>query len=165
MPKQRKPNARTRARTHKGLRPGVGEAAIKTLATLAITLGDQAEAPAIHLLDTLTSDQRKTFPLTTGFLDYFTDAVAEASQVSFFGNEKHNPGQPLHWSRGKSSDHADCIMRHLAQRGGFDVIVINGKEHKVRHSAALLWRAAALCQEEIEREKGLAPSRGSLPPR
>jgi hypothetical protein len=27
-------------------------------------------------------------------------------------NEKHNPGQPIHWSREKSSDHEDCIARH-----------------------------------------------------
>lgn len=101
------------------------------------------------------SATRKMYPMTTGFLDYFPDALAEASNVSFLGNEKHNPGQPMHHARGKSNDHADCIMRHLTERGGFDVIVVDGVEHKVRHSAALLWRAAALCQEEIEADKGL----------
>lgn len=106
------------------------------------------------------SNYRKEFAITSGFLDYFPDAVAAAAQVSFFGNEKHNPGQPMHHARDKSMDHADCIMRHLVERGGFDIIVVNGVERMVRHSAALLWRAAALCQEEIEREFALSCPRG-----
>lgn len=114
-----------------------------------------------RLLDALTSDERKQYPITTGFNDYFTDAVAEVARVSFLGNEKHNPGQPLHWSRGKSADHADCIARHLAQRGGFDVIVVAGTEYFVRHSAALAWRALALLQEELEWEKGYSLPRGA----
>lgn len=116
---------------------------------------------ATRLLDGLSSADRKTVPIAAGFLDYFPDAITEAAQVSWLGNEKHNPGEPLHHSRGKSNDHADCVARHLMQRGGFDVIVVNGVEHRVRHSAALLWRAAALCQEEIEQEKGLPLPRGA----
>ena len=46
----------------------------------------------------------------------------------------------------------------MTEHGTF---VINGVERKVRHSAALLWRAAALCQEEIETEKGLPLPRGA----
>lgn len=100
-------------------------------------------------------------PITTGFLDYFPDATVEAARVSFLGNEKHNLGQPLHHARDKSNDHADCIARHLMQRGGFDIITIKGVDYRVRHSAALLWRAAALCQQEIEDEKGLPLPRGA----
>jgi hypothetical protein len=73
--------------------------------------------------------------------------------VSWHGNEKHNPGEPLHWARGKSMDHPDCIMRHLVERGGFD--------GGVRHSAALAWRALALLQEEMEAELGLPLPRGA----
>ncbi len=107
------------------------------------------------------SAYRKQYPLASGLLDYFPDALAEASHVSWLGNEKHNPGEPMHHARGKSMDHADCIMRHLTERGGFDTIVVNGVHHRVRHSAALLWRAAALCQEEIEKEMGLPLPRGA----
>ncbi len=110
------------------------------------------------------SQARKRMPVTSGFLDYFPDAVAAASEVSWLGNEKHNPGQPLHWARGKSMDHADCIARHLIERGGFDTIVINGVTYQIRHTAALLWRAAALCQEELERERGLSAPRGATAP-
>jgi hypothetical protein len=114
-----------------------------------------------RLLDSKFSAERKTFPVTTGFLDYFPDAVAAGAEVSFLGNQKHNPGQALHHSRGKSSDHADCIGRHLIQRGGFEDVEINGVTHLVRHSAALFWRAGALLQEELENEKGYELPRGA----
>lgn len=107
------------------------------------------------------SDYRKEFPITSGLLDYFPDACAAVSQVSYFGNAKHNPGQPMHHARGKSMDHADCILRHLSERGGFDTIVVDGVERLVRHTVALAWRAMALAQEELEREFGLATPRGA----
>jgi hypothetical protein len=96
---------------------------------------------------------RKQFPMATGLLDYFPDALAEVAKVSKAGNDKHNPGEPLHHARGKSMDHADCIMRHLAGRGGFD--------GETRESASLAWRALALLQEELEREYGLPLPRGA----
>lgn len=102
------------------------------------------------------SDERKKLPMAAGLIDYFPDALAAVSEVSWHGNEKHNPGQPLHWSRGKSTDHADCILRHLTERGGFD--------GPIRHSAALAWRALALLQEELERELGLAAPRNARDP-
>lgn len=107
------------------------------------------------------SATRKRYPMAAGLLDYFPDALAEVAGVSWAGNEKHNPGEPMHHARGKSMDHADCIVRHLVERGGFDVIVIEGVEHRVRHSAALAWRALALLQEELERELQLPLPRGA----
>ena len=62
------------------------------------------------------------------------------------GNAQHNPGQPLHWSKGKSSDHADSLLRHLVDRGSLDS---DGQ----RHSAKVAWRALALLQIEIEEER------------
>jgi hypothetical protein len=99
------------------------------------------------------SATRKTYPMAIGLLDYFPDALAAVAQVSFQGNEKHNPGEPMHHARGKSMDHADCIIRHLVERGGFD--------GDLRHSASLAWRALALLQEELEREMGLPLPRGA----
>lgn len=89
------------------------------------------------------SKERKRTPITTGVLDYFPDAIAEVARVSFVGNEQHNPGEPLHWAREKSTDHADCIARHLLERGRLD-------SDGTRHSAKLAWRALALLQLEIE---------------
>jgi hypothetical protein len=105
-----------------------------------------------RVIDT-DSATRKTFPMCSGLLDYFPDALAEVARVSHMGNEKHNPGEPMHHARGKSMDHADCIIRHLVGRGGFD--------GDMRESAALAWRALALLQEEIEAELGLPLPRGA----
>lgn len=80
---------------------------------------------------------------------YFPNALAEIARVSKAGNDQHNPGQPLHWSRGKSSDHADCILRHLIDAGTVD------SKDGMRHTAKVAWRALALLQEELEREQGL----------
>lgn len=106
------------------------------------------------------SAYRKQFPIGTGVLDYFPDALAEVARISKAGNDKHNPGEPLHWARGKSMDHADCIIRHYEERGGFDP---DGN----RHSGQLAWRALALLQEELEEAYNLATPRGAtdLPPR
>lgn len=101
------------------------------------------------------SKERKNIPLATGLLDYFPAALAAVANVSFVGNEKHNPGQPLHHARGKSMDHADCIMRHLLERGSVDAGT------KLRHSAEMAWRALALLQEELEKEEGAPLPRGA----
>lgn len=93
------------------------------------------------------SEDRKQCPITTGVLDYFPLALAEVARVSKAGNDQHNPGQPLHWDRVKSADHADCITRHLIQRGTADS---DGQ----RHTAKVAWRALALLQEELEVEAG-----------
>ncbi len=86
---------------------------------------------------------RKTYPITSGALDYFPDALAEIAHVSFVGNEQHNPGTPLHWDRTKSTDEADALVRHLLARGTRDT-------DGLRHSAKMAWRALALLQKEIE---------------
>jgi hypothetical protein len=93
--------------------------------------------------------ERKKFPIATGFLDYFPDAIAAVANVSYAGNEQHNPGQqPLHWARGKSNDEADTMLRHFSQRGTIDT---DGK----RHSAKAAWRMLAILQKEIEAEQAL----------
>lgn len=89
------------------------------------------------------SKHRKEYPMARGLVDYFPQALAEVSHVSHVGNQQHNPGEELHWDRSKSTDHADCIMRHLMARGTRDT-------DGVRHSAKLAWRALANLQIEIE---------------
>jgi hypothetical protein len=87
--------------------------------------------------------ERKTYPVASGVLDYFPDAIAAISHLSWVGNEQHNPGQPLHWARGKSTDEADTMLRHFLQRGTVD-------SDGVRHSVKMAWRALALLQKELE---------------
>lgn len=86
---------------------------------------------------------RKGMPIARGVLDYFPLAVAEIAHVSLVGNEQHNPGEPMHWAKEKSTDEADCIARHLIERGKLDT-------DGLRHSAKLAWRALALLQRELE---------------
>lgn len=90
----------------------------------------------------------------TGVIDYFPLAIIEVARISKRGNDQHNPGQPLHWARGKSADHADCIARHLIERGTIDT---DGQ----RHSAKAAWRALALLQEELEAAAGWTPDNES----
>jgi hypothetical protein len=95
------------------------------------------------------SARRKQMPMARGFLDYFTAAMAAVAEVSFHGNQKHNPGEEMHHARGKSNDHADCIIRHLGERGTFDEQEYPGGP-RLRHSAKMAWRAFALLQQELE---------------
>jgi hypothetical protein len=89
---------------------------------------------------------RKQYPMASGLLDYFPDALAVISNVSYLGNEQHNSGKPIHWDRSKSGDESDTIIRHFAQRGTID-------SDGVRHSAKMAWRALALLQKEIEKDQ------------
>ena len=95
----------------------------------------------------LTQDPkaRKHLPIGTGVLDYFPDALAAVAHCSKVGNDQHHPGEPLHWDRSKSTDQADCLIRHFLERGTIDT-------DGVKHSAKLAWRALALLQLEIEKE-------------
>ena len=60
------------------------------------------------------SAERKEIPLYSGVLKYAPAALAGMARISKAGNDKHNPGEPLHHARGKSNDHPDCIVRHAA---------------------------------------------------
>lgn len=90
------------------------------------------------------SKNRKEYPVYSGVLNYFPDAMMEVARVSYVGNEQHNPGEPLHWSRGKSNDHLDALTRHMLDAGQID-------DDGVRHSAKVAWRALANLQLEIEK--------------
>jgi hypothetical protein len=97
--------------------------------------------------------ERKKIPLSSGVLDYFPAALVEVAKVSYMGNQQHNAGQPLHWSRGKSADHSDTLQRHLAERGSIDT-------DGMRHSAKAAWRCLAILQLEME-EAGAPLARGA----
>lgn len=115
------------------------------------------DKPKLRAVLPQSADSRKGTPLVRGCIDYFPAALAAVARLSQTGNDQHNPGQPLHHARSKSSDHADCILRHLVDRGTVDT-------DGVRHSAKVAWRALALLQEELEREEGAPLPRGALDP-
>src|SRR4051794_8333850 len=86
---------------------------------------------------------RKHVPIFSGVLRYFPDAIAAVAECSQRGNDQHNPGQPLHWDRSKSTDEHDALARHLMEAGTVD-------SDGIRHSAKVAWRALAALQKEIE---------------
>lgn len=87
------------------------------------------------------SEERKTYPVYSGFLRYFPAAVAAVAHHSYLGNEKHNPGQPLHWDRAKSGDEKDALCRHLMESE------VAGYEHEL---VGMAWRAMADLQKYLE---------------
>lgn len=110
------------------------------------------------------SEARKGIPLFSGCFQYFPAALAGVARWSKLGNDKHNPGQPMHHSRGKSGDHADCVLRHLmdlaaklAEYERSHQLALELFEYQPVPPAildecdALAWRALALSQELHER--------------
>lgn len=109
----------------------------------------------------IDSEERKGYPLLSGCLKYFAAALASVARTSKLGNDKHNPGQPLHHARGKSMDHGDCIIRHLmdiedllAARERGNTFITN--RLILDEAGSLAWRALAYSQELHER-LGAAP--------
>jgi len=79
---------------------------------------------------------------------YFPDALAAVSRLSKAGNDKHNPGEPLHWARGKSTDQMDCLARHILTPEAID------PETNEPELVAAVWRG--LAQLQLLEEKRLA---------
>lgn len=94
------------------------------------------------------AQKRKRYPLCTGLLDYFPDALMAVAECSRIGNEQHNAGEPMHHARLKSGDDGDALMRHQKDRGYIDT-------DGVRHSAKVAWRALSQLQKELEQAYGL----------
>jgi hypothetical protein len=87
---------------------------------------------------------RKKYPVFSGVIKYFPDAIMEVARCSYAGNDQHHPDKPLHWDRSKSNDHLDAMLRHTVQAGQIDT-------DGVRHSAKVAWRALANLQMELEK--------------
>lgn len=105
-------------------------------------------------IDRFDSAGRKKVPMFSGLIAYFPDACAALAEHSYKGNDKHNPGEPLHHARGKSMDHTDCILRHVS--AGPEAMDGDSLE-----AVALAWRAMAYCQEVLERKYALTIPEGA----
>lgn len=92
------------------------------------------------------SAARKASPVFSGVLNYFPDALMAVARVSKAGNDKHNPGQALHWSRDKSNDHMDCAARHMLTPYEID------PDSKEVHLANAVWRLLAELQLHQEKK-------------
>jgi Domain of unknown function (DUF5664) len=90
---------------------------------------------------------RKQYPVYSGVLGYFPAAIAELAHVSYVGNEQHNPGEPLHWAREKSTDQGDTALRHIMDHEN-DPIDSDG----CYHLAKAAWRILAGLQIYLEKK-------------
>src|SRR5688572_582203 len=113
---------------------------------------------------------RKSAPMFRGLLGYFPWALFKIAAHSFRSDRKHNPEKPIeeapHWRREASTDHPDCIVRHLCDAwgprpGDFPGDDLDWEEY---HLTALAWRANALLQEFGEKHRGAAPGCRSVFP-
>lgn len=94
--------------------------------------------------------ERKALPLYDGTWGYFPLALIEVARVSQIGNDQHNPGQPLHWARGKSMDQINTAMRHLVDYKMGTVKDTDGSYHLAKS----IWRLCAELQLVLEGENG-----------
>lgn len=94
-------------------------------------------------IDGADAKTRKAAPIFSGVFKYFPDALVEVARISKIGNDQHNPGQPMHWSKHKSCDHGDCIARHQLDFEGFDA-------DDTLHAAKVAWRSLAQLQMVLE---------------
>lgn len=122
------------------------------------TILDRSNTPADDVLPN-DAKARKAVP-AGAVLDYFDSAWVEIAKALQDGNDQHNPGEELHWSRGKSSDHEHCIIRHYLQRGK---LAVSPTGAVIRHSTCMAIRALMFLQEELE-ANGAPLSRGSKLP-
>src|SRR5579859_2210416 len=95
------------------------------------------------------STERKHAPMFSGLLAYFPDALFAVAAHSYASNEKHNPGEPLHWSRDKSADHKDCIVRHMTDIAATP----DNIDFEIEELKAASWRSLAALQIALEKKQ------------
>jgi len=111
----------------------------------------------------LDSAERKNYPLFTATFRYFPATLAWVARLCKIGNDKHNPGQELHHARGKSTDHADCILRHMMDMSEDFGKGVGRDENGAPQVVMIAWRANALCQEWLEKNEGAPLAPGARP--
>lgn len=122
---------------------------------LGIPLTSSHRTAITYLTLPTDSAERKNYPMLSGCLKYFPAAIAGVAKVSKYGNDKHNPGEQLHHARGKSTDHGDCIIRHLTDTE--DLLAALSRGQNVTHDQILhevnqlTWRVLAYSQELHEK--------------
>jgi hypothetical protein len=97
-------------------------------------------------LPTTDKDRKQDWPLWTFMFEYFPKAWLEVVRVAVEGNKQHNPGQPLHWARWKSTDQLNTAFRHLFDYG----TGVKQDTDGVHHLAKAIWRLMAQLQLDVE---------------
>ncbi len=104
---------------------------------------------------------RKNMPVASGVLAYFPDALLCVAWISKVGNDKPNPGQPLHWAKEKSTDEPDCEVRHMLDHlRGLEADPGLEPLGELGHLASKAWRALAHLQRASDAERAKHAKRG-----
>ena len=85
------------------------------------------------------ADERKTYPIYSGFIAYFPHAIAAVANLSHQGNQQHHPDKPLHWDMDKSRDELDALCRHM----------IDGIDGNIDEATRVAWRAMANLERKL----------------
>lgn len=114
--------------------------------------------------------ERKALPVFDVLSRYFPLAICEVVKVCVVGNEQHNPGESLHWARGKSTDQLNTAQRHMLDHGMGQIfdddpnVEITRKDgtkfkpsHRTRHLAKAAWRILAQLELDCEAEQAGPP--------
>ena len=96
----------------------------------------------------INAEERKNTPVYTGFIKYFPRAILAVARLSKVANDQHNPGEPLHWAKEKSTDELDALMRHMID----DVIGDKTDTDDILHITKVAWRAMANLERELEKK-------------
>jgi hypothetical protein len=96
------------------------------------------------------AEERKQTPIYSGVIRYFPYAIEQVASVSWAGNEQHNPGEPLHWAREKSTDQMDAAIRHIVDYSKGCKYDTDGQAHLGK----AIWRL--LAQLQLDEEARLA---------
>src|SRR5487761_383714 len=90
--------------------------------------------------------ERKRLQLYTFMFQYFPNAWLAVVDVARKGNDQHNPGEPLHWAREKSTDQMNAAFNHIFDYGLGENIDTDGAYHLAKAS----WRLMAQLQLDLE---------------
>ncbi len=129
--------------------PQRSEDAPKTRAGSQEGAGTQLSQPKQLSLFPGSDSDRKALPVWSGVVMYFPRALREIARVSQVGNDQHNPGQPLHWAKEKSTDQVNTAMRHAMDPGVGNHRATDGPYHQ----AKACWRQLAELELFLEQQE------------
>ena len=98
--------------------------------------------------------ERKLISIDSGFIEYFPHAIVEITKQSMKGHLQHyDKDEPLHWDKSRSSDDRDAMQRHRIDLKSCE---LDGDLYgQLEASAAMAWRAIAICEKIALRVKAM----------
>lgn len=93
--------------------------------------------------------RRKQVRAFMGFVKYFPDAIALVAYLSKVANDQHNPGEPMHWAKEKSTEELDSLMNHLIDIGSKGELSVDSDN--ILDAIKVAWRGMANLQRVADK--------------